>query len=80
MLGAFSYFLDGMAADAAQAGVLHGTPSLSQQGVRGGKRDRSPLELLLSPAVPLLAALQPCRGMLNDASEEVVGCKVIRRQ
>eukprot|EP00887_Chlorella_sp_A99_P007042 scaffold2.g7042.t1 len=48
-------------------------PGLLQQ--LGGGGGRSPLDALLSPAVPLLAALAPCRGRTGAPG----GCAVARR-
>ena len=73
MLGAFSFFLDGMAGPDAPAYAATWPPSSAggaaaflEGGRRSGggpaPRERSPIELLLSPAMPLLAALTPCRG------------------
>ena len=79
MLGAFSYFLDGMAGGEATAyaadhgsdtnsssstarsrGAMFMAPPLSSQN--GRKKELSPVEMLLSPAIPLLHALNPCGG------------------
>lgn len=77
MLGAFSYFLDGMAGggdspaqaasipDAAEFMFTQHSPNNGAQHHRqqqgSGRRERSPIELLLTPAIPLLEALKPCR-------------------
>lgn len=97
MLGAFSYFLDGMSGgDAAHAatGVVttqdartRGSVFNSQPEVgaaelllKNKKKRKSPLELLLTPAIPLVQALTPCnRGRCVDTgnSTGILGCAVL---
>jgi len=99
MLGAFSYFLDGMSAgDTAQAaGVVttqdartrsntfNSTPTEAAEKMmqerRNKNKNKSPLELLLSPAIPLFHALTPCNGgrcLTNDSSSNnVLACAVL---
>jgi hypothetical protein len=90
MLGAFSYFLDG---DTAQAAVVVTSQDARirsnlfySPGREGGaaennkKNKKSPLELLLSPAIPLLHALTPCNGgrcLDNEHSNNIFGCAVL---
>lgn len=78
MLGGFSFFVDGMGAEpkahAAALSSCGGDGGAQLQTRRrwrpapghGGQQQqhggRSPLDALLSPAVPLLQALSPCRA------------------
>jgi hypothetical protein len=67
MLGAFSYFLDGMAGgEAANASTLSAAGD-GAGGRGGGRRQRSLIEQLLSPAIPVVMVLQPCRNWGGDA-------------
>ena len=62
---------------------------LSTRGGGGRKKDLNPVEMFLSPAMPLFHVLNPCRGgrciglpgssgfSLDD--EEIVGCNVVSR-
>jgi import inner membrane translocase subunit TIM22 len=73
MFGAFSYFLDGMAGGGdgeAVAATLQGGGSGSGHEK---KREKSALELLLSPAVPLARALAPCSSWAGEHE----GCRIV---
>lgn len=98
MLGIFSYFIDGFSGDTANASDLQNStnrsrtradPSINMPRTIGGtrKKEMSPVEMLLSPAMPLLHALNPCRGgrciglpgsnaFGSSTDEEILGCKV----
>jgi hypothetical protein len=97
MLGAFSFFVDGVggpaqaasgAAAGGGAGAGPGTPSSSGSlggggGGQQGQRQRSAVELLLSPAMPLLAGLAPCAfgaGEDGGSGGSGAGCWVLRRR
>ena len=78
MLGFFSYFVDSMAVQPAAAA---GSGSGSRQRQQQEARQRSPVALLLSPAVPLLFG--PCAGGACCASKDgctggALGCQVRR--
>ncbi len=52
------------------------------EGVTGKSKinKKSPLELLLSPAIPLIHALTPCnngRCLTNEDSTSMLGCAVV---
>jgi hypothetical protein len=96
MLGAFSFFVDGVSGPAQAAsgsaagggggsgpGRFSSSGSLDGGGQQG-QRQRSAVELLLSPAMPLLAGLAPCAfGAGNDdggSGDSVAGCRVLRRR
>ena len=80
MLGFFSYFVDGMTGSPAEA-ATHGSGSGSGEGSqREAAKQRGPIELLLSPAVPLLAAVAPCAfGGLAGEDWQPHGCRIVRR-
>jgi hypothetical protein len=95
MLGAFSYFLDGMSGNdtAHAAGVVTTQDARTRSNVFNSKatgrliedrknKNKSPLELLLTPAIPLFHALTPCSGgrcLTNDSSNSngVLACAVL---
>ncbi len=79
MLGFFSYFVDSMAVQPAAAAGGGGRDGGQQQQQQA--RQCSPVELLLSPAVPLLFG--PCAGGACCANEDgsgdrALGCRVRR--
>jgi hypothetical protein len=83
----FSFFADGMGGGQAEAAEQRRPPasrergggSDSGSGAGGGwpgqGQQRAALDLLLSPAVPLLATLAPCSFGGGEG-----GCRVVRRQ
>ncbi|EFN53590.1 hypothetical protein CHLNCDRAFT_58549 [Chlorella variabilis] len=105
MLGAFSFFVDGMGVNQAAAAAAESPAGASAEPRGGGgsggssgssgsqwwqvphhhpRQQRSALELLLSPAVPLLAAMAPCAFGAPEGgppgSSAPAGCRVVRRR
>ncbi|PSC74053.1 mitochondrial import inner membrane translocase subunit TIM22-2-like [Micractinium conductrix] len=80
MLGFFSYFVDGMTGSPAEA-ATHGSGSGSGEGSqREAAKQRGPIELLLSPAVPLLAAQGSMGQQPSKDTEEIQRLEEIRSE
>lgn len=90
MLGLFSYFMDGVGGGEAQAAAVPaGGPGSSgssgsrrrrsreqEEQLQRWQQRRSALDLLLSPAMPLLAAVAPCAFAAEQSAGG--GCGVPR--